>query len=405
MNSQNTPSHCCTVCDSDSLSQYMSFGLQPPSNRFMDKVNLVDGNEKYKLSLGSCSICGTIQLVERMPLDAVRPRFDWLVYNEPEGHLDDVADRIATLEGIDTSSRFMGVTYKDQSSLDRMMKRGFKNTECMKEIEMGSPVTPFGLETIQDMLVQSDTIAYLKKKYGQADVLLARHIVEHASSSKKLIDSLSTFVTPRGYLIIELPDSERILNIKNYPFIWEEHISYFTELSATRLAREANTELVWLGRYAYPYEDSLIMIMRFSQTENEMTGQYNKEDVAATDKLLSNFANQFDSTREQWRMRIEKIKADGKKVAMFGAGHLAAKFINFFNLSDLIDCVVDDHPKKLGMYMPGSCIPIVPSSELERRGIKICISTLNPESEAKVRKKLNGYFSKGGEFLSAFVAK
>jgi len=54
--------------------------------------------------------------------------------------------------------------------------------------------------------------------------------------------------------------------------------------------------------------------------------------------------------------------------------------------------------------MPGSALKIVSSEELTARGIKICISTLNPESEARVKKKLSDYFDSGGEFISAFTS-
>mgnify|MGYP001313105075 CR=1 FL=1 len=70
-----------------------------------------------------------------------------------------------------------------------------------------------------------------------------------------------------------------------------------------------------------------------------------------------------------------------------------------------VDCVIDDHPKKNELVMPGSHLPIVPSSELHERSIKICISTLSPESEVKVKNKLPDYFSSGGIFIPASIAQ
>jgi hypothetical protein len=55
--------------------------------------------------------------------------------------------------------------------------------------------------------------------------------------------------------------------------------------------------------------------------------------------------------------------------------------------------------------MPGSNIQILPSKQLHPRGIKVCISTLSPESEEKVRTKLPNYFTSGGVFLSASTAQ
>ena len=69
---------------------------------------------------------------------------------------------------------------------------------------------------------------------------------------------------------------------------------------------------------------------------------------------------------------------------MFGAGHLACMFINVMGLNDEIAFVVDDHPAKRGLRMPGSSLPILPSSALIDDGVSVCLTSLSPESEEKV---------------------
>ena len=219
----------CTLCQSSTLLPCLSFGKQPPSNRFITpKSSKFSDEDRYLLSLGYCQMCGAIQLTDRMPIEAVRPRYDWLVYNEPEGHLDDVTKRLEGLPGISKSSRFLGVTYKDKSTLDRINSLGFKNSSCISENSLNCSEDLFGLETIQKALSEKSTIEQLRKKYGAADVLVIRHIVEHSSDANLLIRSLRGLLAPNGYMLLELPDSERIMNMGNHAFIWEEHISYFT---------------------------------------------------------------------------------------------------------------------------------------------------------------------------------
>ncbi len=385
----------CSVCDSHELEAKLTFGLQSPSNRFNNgTAEELVLNDSYPLSLGICNRCGTVQLVDRMPIEAVRPRYDWLTYNEPEGHLDDVA-----------ASRFLGVTYKDQSTLDRLEKKGFSQTDCIKEQQLGSPKTPFGLETIQALLSETANISHIKEAYGKIDVLLVRHIVEHATSARLLLQNLKELLAPNGYMMLELPDSERILRAKNYPFIWEEHICYFTGATVAALAASAGAELVDLIRYSYAFEDSLIVLLRFPEISINSEGSASAESDLSSKMLIDSFATGFNKTRTDWRERIEKLTKKDQKVAVFGAGHLAAKFINFFELSDLIDCVIDDHPKKVGMKMPGSGLPIVPSADMVLRDIRVCISTLSPESEIKVCAKQSSYFEQGGIFIPAFLTE
>jgi hypothetical protein len=379
--------------------------MQPPSNRFVD---LAKGDEvtdeSYLMSLGYCQQCAIIQLVDRMPIDAMRPRYDWLTYNEPEGHLDDVAAKLISLPGINADSRVLGTTYKDQSTIDRLKRLGLTKDACIQEDDFGELSHPFGLETIQNCLSEVKTIDELKQKYGLVDLLIVRHIIEHANSAKNLLENMAKLLTPSGYIMLEMPDSAHIFDGDNHAFIWEEHISYFNEESIYKMASYAGAEVVWVSRYSYPYEDSLNFVLKFNG-HTPIHIPIVEEEIQTISDQLESFSNKLVNKQHYWRETLKSYQQQGKKVAIFGAGHLTVKFINFLQLEDLIECVIDDHPKKVGLVIPGSRLPIIPSSELERRGIKTCISTLNPESEAKVRKKLNGYFSKGGEFLSAFVAK
>jgi len=88
---------------------------------------------------------------------------------------------------------------------------------------------------------------------------------------------------------------------------------------------------------------------------------------------------------------------------VFGAGHLAAKFLNLFDLQDLVYCVIDDNPHKLGLRMPGSGVPVRPSSVLIDEKIDLCLLSLSPESEKKVIADKQAYVDQGGQFRSIFT--
>jgi hypothetical protein len=390
----------CTLCSNMNLKTMIDFGLQPPTNRFVPAEMGKQHEETHPLALGYCEDCGTAQLTARMPVDVVRPRYSWLSYNEPEGHLDDVAEQLAALPTMGPESRILGLTYKDQSTLNRLAKLDLSQSACISEQDFGFSSGFFGLETIQQLLRDSATITRLREKYGVANMLLMRHIIEHTDNAAELLRNLKGLVAPEGYIVLELPDSEQIFRNGNHAFIWEEHISYFTEQSLIKLATAAGAHLAWFQRYRYPYEDSLLVAFRFSTAVTDLIA--NDDHMQIKDKLTK-FGNDFDLAKRQWREQLLRYQAQGEKVAVFGAGHLAVKFINFLGLSDLIDCVIDDNPNKAGMKMPGSLLSIVPTAELEKRRIRVCISTLSPESEIKVRQKLSSYFDNGGTWLSAFT--
>jgi len=394
----------CSLCVSTDLHRSVSFGLQPPSNRYVSGPNVAD-EKKYALTLGFCGRCGTIQLIDRMPIEVIRPRYDWLSHNEPEGHLDDVAERLRQLPGVHSQSAALGVTYKDQSTLVRLERLGLAKAYHVRESDFLLPKRPFGLETIQNSLSDSRAIEVIKKKYGAVDLLVVRHVVEHAVSARQMLKNLQRLLSPSGYMVLEMPDSEHIFNASNHSFIWEEHISYFTEASIRKIAQSVSAKVIWAKRYKYPYEDSLVFVLKFDAGATDNVLVQSRDEVQAAKKHLASFAKALLEQRKLWRDVLEGYRQRGQKVAVFGAGHLAAKFLNFLQVGDFIDCVVDDDPNKIGSSMPGSHVTIVSSSDLTARGIEVCVSTLSPESEVRVRNKLEDFFLSGGIFLPAFLAQ
>jgi Hypothetical methyltransferase. len=76
----------CLLCQEVRVRPLVEFGPQPPSNRFEFKAP--PQTERHPLTIGQCGGCGLVQLMSPMSLDMVKARFEWLVYNEPESHLD-----------------------------------------------------------------------------------------------------------------------------------------------------------------------------------------------------------------------------------------------------------------------------------------------------------------------------
>ena len=115
------------------------------------------------------------------------------------------------------------------------------------------------------------------------------------------------------------------------------------------------------------------------------------------------YGARFKDVRERYRQHLGDITRTGGRVAVFGAGHLAAKFLNLFGLREFIDCVIDDNPNKVGLQMPGSRLPIRASSVLTDERIDLCLVSLSPESERKVIAAKQSYVAGGGRFRSIFA--
>lgn len=387
----------CIGCGAAQVGSLLDFGPQPPSNRF-ERAGAPE-HDAHRLELGQCGACGLLQLLAPMAPAMAKSRFAWLTYNEPEGHLDRLVGRLRALPGIGPAARIVGVTYKDDSTLARFNKLGYADTyryDPAADLGLDDPCA--GLESIQAAF-DAAAAARLAQRHGKADLLLVRHLLEHAHAPRVFLDALRLLVKPGGYLLFEMPDCAKFVRACDYPFLWEEHIAYFCAPTLAALVHAAGLELRETIVHPYPLEDSLLAIVR-----NAPPAAAPAADPAARDALLAEgreFARRFPEVRERLRTLLGGWGKAGRRVALFGAGHLAAKFANLYGLGGRLECVIDDNPHKQALLMPGSRLPVRGSAELA--GIGLCLLTLNPESEQKVRAKYQAYLERGGRFLSIFA--
>jgi hypothetical protein len=391
----------CLLCGTPTAAPLIDFGHQPLCNRFL--ATSMETEAAFRLELDLCRACGLVQLGSPAPVDELRPRVDWLTYNEPEGHLDDLAVDIARLPGITPANASLcGISFKDDSLLCRLQKMGFGHTRRLDpRTDLGIDDSRAGIETVSASLTPERAHAWVKR-YGPANVVIARHILEHAYDPRGFASALSALMAPEGYLVIEIPDCEKALTVCDYTTVWEEHTLYFTP----HTFHEAMAALGFAIENAYciPYilENSLIAVMKVAREPRPSAPA--PESATREIDRAELFATSFVARRAEIIDCLESFRRDRGRIALFGAGHLACTFVNLFGLRGLIDCVIDDNPRKVGLFMPGSRLPIVGSAALVERDIALCLLSINAAGEQSVIDKQAGFVSRGGVFRSIFPA-
>jgi SAM-dependent methyltransferase len=384
----------CRLCQRDTVAVLLDFGKQPLCNRFLRDRDAIEYT--HPLAVGQCQGCGVIQLLDPPPADELRPRFDWITYREPEPHLDRVADMIAALPGIMERSTICGVSYKDDTTLRRLESRRLKKTwRVDMKADLGIDDPCAGGETIQAVLAPA--IRGIVSAHGQADVVIARHILEHAHDIASFLKALKELLNPGGYLVIESPDCQRALEQCDYSTVWEEHVFYFTPRTFRDCFASRGFSLAAFESFPYALENSLVGIAQVDE-------QTKAPHAPTTEKAIGQtFRDSFADKRERLGQFLRNHQQSRGKVAFLGAGHLSCVFINVFELKDCIEFVADDNPHKQGLLMPGSRLPIYGSSALLEKDIKLCLLCLSPESEDKVIQSNQRFVEQGGKFASIFA--
>ena len=377
------------------------FGTQPFTNRFAARGD--EPEDGYHLRLGVSLVDGLIGQLSPPRVADVRARVAGVIYNEAEDHLDDLVMRLMALPGADPAASGLALTYKDDSTIRRLQERGFSRLRRLDmESDLGITAPYAGLETIQAELTPAWAAEYVSR-HGPCSWVIARHIFEHTHDSRTFLETIKTLLAPGGYAVLEVPDSDTFLRSGDYTLPWEEHVWYFTPTTFVRRLRHEGLGTVFRHSYLYPLENSLVAVVQKTPCSSE-----DRPSPDATASLAGELAVARAYGRG-WSARSQAIqaylashRARGGRVAMFGAGHAAAMYINLHRLAELIDQVVDDAPAKQGRFMPGSRLPILPSSSLLAGKITLCLLSVNHNTEPRVLARHQAYVDAGNVFFSIY---
>ncbi len=389
----------CQVCRSSRVRPQLDVGAHPVSSYFLPRRDAPEA--AHRMVLAQCEDCGTIQLTQPVPHTALVPPYDWLFAREPEEHLDEVVDRLCALPGLTQAGRVAGLTSKDDTTLDRFRRRGFGQVwrvSVTEDLGVTNPCANY--ETVQRMTEPARMARIAEAHGGPVDLLIVRHIIEHAEDLQAFVEGLAALVRPGGYVMVEAPDCTTSLRLRDYAMVWEEHSLYFTPATYRPILEWGGFERVHEALYPLPFENCMVLVARKAGAPRTP-----RPDPAGQTEvgLLADYAAGFGPTTEALRRALEAERRQGP-LALFGAGHLACAFVNFHGLADLFDFVADDTPQKQGLFLPGARLPILPSEELARRRVRLCLLALSIGNEDRVIARNEAFTAAGGRFLSVFAA-
>ncbi len=382
----------CRSCGG-TLIHRVDFGAQPLCNGYL--TTPTENEFRASLRMAQCRSCSLVQLIDLVPPTNLQPR-EPLQYNEPEGHLDHLANGLP--EPPLPVQRICGITYKDESLVKRLANRWASSWAIVcPEKDLGITSPSAGIETLQSHLTARGLNDFITR-CGPPDLIVARHILEHVPYPQELLRRASAALAPQGRLLLEVPDCSSAFEFLDYSAAWEEHAFYFTPTTFQRTVIRSGWTIEHYGVYPYTLEDCLVIVASHRETEVERLSEVWEQD----EQKWQSFVAGFQATRQLWSDRLTEYRSKYGQVAMFGAGHLAITFLNILGVGDLVSFVVDDSPMKIGKFMPGSKLPIQPSKTLAERGVKICLLAVAPESEPRVLERNGQFLTQGGRFISIF---
>jgi SAM-dependent methyltransferase len=227
----------------------------------------------------------------------------------------------------------------------------------------------------------AERITFIKDYYSEAyanlagDAVVCRHTLEHIHPTGDFMRIIRRSLEgrPDTVVLFELPDVLRVLRDVAFWDIYYEHCSYFTPGSLARLYRLAGFQVLDL---ALEYDGQYILI------EGRLGGGSSvrhplEEPVEQVADDVRSFTRELAATRSQWRDRLSRARADGRRTVIWGGGSKGVSFLTTLDIADEVGYVVDVNPYKQDMYMAGTGHRVVSPAFLEKHQPDLVV-VMNP---------------------------
>lgn len=353
----------------------LDYGLQPLCNRYL--AHQREEQALFPLVLVQDAATGLVRIETPIPADAMRPRVPWLSETEPSSHLDEIAASLAEALGQDRQARIIALGYRDRPLAERLRGLGFANLLEIPKERLGLADPLAKVESVQAALSDPAVTAAIAGDYGNADLVLGVRILHHAHDARAFLAGVRSLLAPGGKVLFEVPDCRNHLVSHDHTMVFEEHTLYFTPATLGGLLRAEGFGVARQTLHPMAIEDSLSVLAVASPGEPVIEPAL----LAREKALFQDFAAGFSAARDQIRAFLRGL---GGKIAVFGAGHHGIAFVNLYGLGDLVSAFIDDNQHKLQVRVPGSALPVWPSSRLAEDGIGHCLLAVSQENERKI---------------------
>lgn len=195
----------------------------------------------------------------------------------------------------------------------------------------------------------------------QPDFLCCKMTLEHITQTSGFIETIRAGLdeAKRTIVFFQVPEAGRIIRNCAFEDIYHEHCSYFTESSLRYLFEQSGFEVT---RTAVEYDDQYLTIE--AAPSSKIFAGDTREAVEELAALIRSFPERLDIHKQHWRSTVERAKAEGKTVVLWGSGSKAVSFLTSLGIAEQIDFVTDINPNRHNHYMPGTGQLIVPPENL-----------------------------------------
>jgi len=365
----------CRHCGLPLEHLFLDLGSAPLSNAYLNESDLDLPEAEFPLRVFVCEHCWLVQTEDYVCSDAIFTK-DYAYFSSTSAgwlkHAENFCSMIRQRLSLDTQSFIVELGCNDGYLLKNLVA---DNIPCLGVEPTNSTAAAAEAEGIEIDRAFFDE-AYAKSlvaKGRQADLIIGNNVLAHVPDINDFTMGLKRALKPNGTITIEFPHLLNLIRFNQFDTVYHEHYSYLSLYTVQKIFKAAglmiydveqlNTHGGSLRIYAGHEQGGAVI----SQKVTTILAAEKNAGLHTLD-VYQVFQAKVDKVRDDLRSFLIEQKRLGKKVVGYGAAAKGNTLLNYAGIkTDLLPFVCDAAPSKQGRYMPGSHIPILKPSEIEKQ--------------------------------------
>lgn len=364
----------CRFCNNELTHVFVDLGFAPPSNSFLTKEELKNGETYYPLKVFVCEKCKLVQLDEfKKATDIFSDEYvyfssmssSWLKHSE------NYVNQMMQDYGINQNSLVIEVASNDGYLLQYFKEKkvhvfGIEPTASTAKVSREK-----GIETIGEFFGEQLALK-LANENKKADLLLGNNVLAHVPDIIDFVKGIKILLKNDGIVTMEFPHLLQLVQNNQFDTIYHEHFSYLSFTTVFELFKKNGLELFHVEELSTHGGSIRIFGKHANDSSKKIRDSVDKmlQKELTTGLHSLEYYKGFQEKVEQVKLNVLsfllKAKKEEKKVVAYGAAAKGNTLLNYCGVhADLIDYVVDAAPIKQNKFLPGSHIPVVSEQKLK----------------------------------------
>jgi SAM-dependent methyltransferase len=369
----------------------------------LDASDLGGIEPHYPLNVVFCSACSLVQLRETVAPEVVFGE-DYPYYSSFSDALMEHSrrnvERLIAERALGVDSLAVELASNDGYLLRYFVKDGIPVLGIDPAAGPAQAAEAAGIPTLQAFFGR-DLAVQLAGEGHRADVVVANNVLAHVADTNGFVAGIGIMLKEAGVAVIEVPYLRDLVDNCEFDTIYHEHLCYFSVTALDRLFTRHGLSLNRVEHYPIHGGSLRFFVEPQVRVQDSVRRYLEEESEAGLTEFgyYADFADKVEAIKDELRALLETLKAEGKRIAAYGAAAKGATLLNYTGVGRaILDFVADRNVHKQGRFMPGVHLAIrSPKAILEEMPDYLLLLAWNHRDEIMAQQA--EYRRRGGRFV------